>query len=428
MISLEHLVRFGLGMIVVGAIYAAMRAVRLHLTEWKAVKALLRGRSHFAVAGFVAALAFPLEVRQEISESMEMAAQLIGAWLAFSVGCSLDRRAFRHTTGSALILETTQFLLCVFLVIATAYTAIQAGAVDAVEFTIPVVLTLCAVVGFGTKNLARSAKLQHIGIAGEYKPMIASALAAAMFAIGAVLMRGGDIVIRAPFAPAGRVLMIEGGGMELIVTLILGSLIGLGTDLLTRECHKRSVVFLLILCLMFGGGIAAVCGLEPIGIGLVSAVWIINTTLRRRDILPAVAAGEAPMSAGIYFGAGFFLGGLPTQGFEWSITLYVFLAIAAIRPLAAMGAVVVARHLPAMSTLRSLHISAETYFGSSDLALAAALVLGYLLPDRVGVSIVAAVIAAQGLLVICSELLKERDFFNRAGSVSPVQSLSRSRL
>ncbi len=413
-------------MVAVGAIYAAVRAAHLHLTGWKAVQALLRGRSHFALAGFVAAIAFPLEVRQEISESMEMAAHLIGAWLAFSVGCSLDRRAFRHTTSPAMILEATRFLLCAFLVLAASYAAVQTGAVDEAEFTIPVVIALCAIVGFGTKTLGRSAKLQHIGMAGEYNPMIASALAAALFAIAADSMRGGDIVIRAPFAPAGRVLIIESGGMELIAALLLGSLLGLGVDLLTRDCHRRSVVFLVILCLMFGGGIAAVCGIEPIGVGLVAAIWLINTTLRRLDILRAVTAGELPMRGGIYFVAGFFLGGLPVQGFDGSVALYVCLAIATIRPLAAMGAVVATHHLVAMP--RSLHISAKTYFGSSDLALAAALMLGYLLPVPVGVSIVAAVLTAQWLLVICHEMLKERDFFNHAGWMSPVQSRSRSRL
>ena len=415
-------------MVAVGAIYVAVRAARLHLAGWGAVRALLRGRSHFALAGFVAALAFPLEVRQEISESMEMAAHLIGAWLAFSVGCSLDRRAFRHTTRPAMILETTQFLLCGFLVLATSYAAVQTGAVDGVEFTVPVVLTLCAMVGFGTKTPGRAAKSQHIGIVGEYKPMIASVLAATLFAIAAEAMRGGEIVIRVPFAPAGRVLIIEGWGMELILALILGGLLGLGADLLTRDCHRRSVGFLLVLCLMFGGGIAAVCGIEPIGVGLVAAIWLINTTLRRLDILRAVTAGGPPMRGGIYFGAGFFLGGLPAQGFDASIALYVFLAFVAIRPLTATGSVVAASHLLAMPTLRSLHISAETYFGSSDLALAAALMLGYLLPVPVGVSLVAAVIAAQWLLAICNELFKARDFFNRSGRVSPVQSLSRPRL
>ena len=427
MISLEHLVRFGLGMVVVGALYAAVRAARLHLAGWRTAQALLRGRSHFALAGFVAALAFPLEARQEISESIKIAAHLLGAWLAFAVGCSLDRRAFRHTSSQAMILEATRFLVCVFLVLAASYAAVQSGAVDGKAVTIPAVIALAAVVGFGAKTLGRPGNRRH-GIARERKPMVGSALAAALFAVAADSMRGGDILIRAPFAPPGRVLIIESGGNELILALVLGSLLGLGADLLTRDCHRRHVSFLLILCLMFGGGIAAVCGIEPIGVGLVAAIWLMNTTLRRLDVWRAVTAGEPFMRGGIYFAAGFFLGGLPAQGFAGPTFFYAVLAIAAVRPLAAMGAVVAARHLLAVPTLRSLHISTETYFGSSDLALAAALMLGYLLPVPAGISIVAGVMAAQWLLLICNELFKERDFFNRAARVSPVQPLARSRL
>ena len=428
MISLEHLVRFGLGMMVVGAIYAAVRVAHLHLTEWKAVQALLRSRSHFALAGFVAALAFPADVRHEISASMEMAAHLIGAWLAFSVGCTLDRRAFRQATNSAIILETTQFLLCVFLVLATTYTAVQTGGIDGTEFTMPVVLALGAVVGFGRKTLGRSSKVQLGGIVGEHTPMIASALAAVLFALAAIPMRGGDIVIRAPFDPTGRVLMIEGGAMELVLTLILGSLLGLAVDLLTRDCPKRSVFFLLILCLMFGVGVAAVCGLEPIGVGLVAAVWLINTTLRRLDILRAITAGDPSMRGGISFGAGFFLGEFLAKGCDLPTVLYVFLAMAAIRPIAAIGALVAARQMLPMPALRSLHISSQTYFGSSELALAGAVLLGYLLPVPEGVSIVAGVLAAKWFLAICNELLRERDFFNRAGTAQPVQSPAHPRL
>jgi hypothetical protein len=426
-ISLEHLVRFGLGMMVVGAIYAAARVAHLYLTEWKVVQALLRARSHFALAGFVAALAFPSGVRQEISVSMEMAAHLIGAWLAFSAGSTLDRRAFRQTTISALILESTQFLLCTLLALGISYAAIQTAAIEGAEFTMPVVVALAAVVGFGRKTFGRSAKVQHGGISVETTPMIAAAAAAVLFAVAAILMRGGDIVIRAPFAPTGRVLMIEGAGMELILTVFLGSLLGLAADLLTRDCPKRSVFFLLILCLMFGGGIAAVCGLEPIGVGLVAAVWLINTTLRRLDILRALTAGGPPMRGGIYFVAGFLLGEFLPQGFDAPTAFYVFLAMAAIRPVAAMGALVAARQMLAMPTLRSMHVSSETYFGSSELALAAAVLMGYLLPVPVGVSIVAAVMAAQWFLAICNELLREREFFNRAGTPA-VQPLSRPRL
>ena len=134
------------------------------------------------------------------------------------------------------------------------------------------------------------------------------------------------------------------------------------------------------------------------------------------------------MNSGIHFSGGWFLGCFLAQwGLDWRTTVFVFLAIVAIRPLAGLGAVFLVGRLMPMPSLRGLRVAPATLLGTSDLALVAALIFGYLLPDPVGGSIVAAMVAAQWLLSMCKAFFKEDVFLNAAGS-PPAQPSPRLRL
>ena len=120
------------------------------------------------------------------------------------------------------------------------------------------------------------------------------------------------------------------------------------------------------------------------------------------------------------------IGAVVALGLGWAV-YYVFLAIVAIRPRAGLGAVCLVGRLRPMPSLRGLRVAPATLLGTSDLALVAALIFGYLLPDPVGGSIVAAMVAAQWLLSMCKAFFKEDVLLNAAG-IPPAQSSPQLRL
>ena len=88
-----------------------------------------------------------------------------------------------------------------------------------------------------------------------------------------------------PFLAMGKGIVAEGILGELFWSLVLGGIIGLVGDLLTRDVEGDALFYLMIGVVLLGSGVAASVGLDPVWGGLISGLWLINATLQRLDII-----------------------------------------------------------------------------------------------------------------------------------------------
>ena len=131
------------------------------------------------------------------------------------------------------------------------------------------------------------------------------------------------------YLPLGfpSVVVIEGTWAEWGSCLVLGALVGLVVDLATRSVSSGYLYYMIAVGLLLGSGIAGALGLEPLWVGAVAGIWLVNATMRRLDILRALEQGQdmvrtvLPGVAGWALGAAFVEG-----GFELAFSAWILLA------------------------------------------------------------------------------------------------------
>ncbi|MYI61805.1 MAG: hypothetical protein F4105_09085, partial [Gemmatimonadetes bacterium] len=111
MASAEVLLSFGVGLAVVGLIYAAVRLCRSQASLPPLLAELLASRVQYALAGLVFGLLAPLDMRPSLSAAADLAAAFLVGIFGLVVGCSIELRLLRHVSRSLLLLEIGYLVL-----------------------------------------------------------------------------------------------------------------------------------------------------------------------------------------------------------------------------------------------------------------------------------------------------------------------------
>ena len=95
------------------------------------------------------------------------------------------------------------------------------------------------------------------------------------------------------FLPFSTPLLLEGMIGRVICSFFLGAVVGLLVDMATREAKQAYFGYLLAGGILIGVGIGMNVAVEPLWVGVIAGVWIINTTLNRVAVLQLSEGGSA---------------------------------------------------------------------------------------------------------------------------------------
>ncbi len=393
MASAEVLLSFGAGLAAMGLIYAAVRLCRSRASRSPLLTELLDSRIQYALAGLVLGLLVPLDMRPSLSAAADLAAAFLVGIFGLLVGCSIELRLLRHVSRLLLLLEIGYLVLLGLGLWALSYGFSQGGVDGAV---------LWGVCGLGAACWVRQSgrggrpKKKSTGLSPSVSALVGLLLAG----VGIMQLRPGGFEI---YLPLGfpSVVVVEGTWTEWGSCLVLGALVGLIVDLATRSVSSGYLYYLIAVGLLLGSGIAGALGLEPLWVGAVAGIWLVNATMRRLDILRALEQGQdmvrtvLPGVAGWALGAAFVEG-----GFELAFSAWILLALIAVVPGVRLGVWHGMGKLLGRSVHQRTGVEPRQLLELDDLGLVIALSLATVLPAEQGAALLAAALLGQRLMHI----------------------------
>lgn len=394
--DLFALARFLLGLVAIAGAFLAVRRARGLAAPDGAWGRLLESRLHYGLAGIVAgATAWP-DLQSLFAESAAIAVAFFGAWCGLVIGLGLDLRSLGRSAPALLLLEAGQVALVVAgVLVATPILGRLLGP-GHLPFDGPALLVLAGICAVGVPLRRRSddGLPSKVGRSG-WEPSVSGWVGILLIGLGSTRMHDLSFAVRLPFLPESRVLPVDGLVAETLWTLVVGAVTGLVIDLVTRDANRTELFFVAAGGLAFGGGLAAVLGLEPLWVGVVAGGWVINATLRRLEVIRVADRVHPVMRIGLFFTAGWVLGqGIGRSGIDPVVALWVFTVIAGLRPVAAVAETRLVRrllHVPAVKRSREHDWLGP---GQEDLALVAAVGLAVLWDGPAGVGTVLGVLTA----------------------------------
>ena len=392
MASAEVLLSFGVGLAAMGLIYAAVRLCRSRASRSPLLTELLDSRIQYALAGLVLGLLVPLDMRPSLSAAADLAAVFLVGIFGLVVGCSIELRLLRHVSRTLLLLEIGYLVLLGLGLWALSYGFSQGGVDGAV---------LWGVCGLGAACWVRQS-----GRGGQKKkstslsPSVSALVGLLLAGVGIMQLRPGGFEI---YLPLGfpSVVVVEGTWTEWGSCLVLGALVGLIVDLATRSVSSGYLYYMIAVGLLLGSGIAGALGLEPLWVGAVAGIWLVNATMRRLDILRALEQGQdmvrtvLPGVAGWALGAAFVEG-----GFELAFSAWILLALIAVVPGVRLGVWHGMGKLLGRSVHQRTGVEPRQLLELDDLGLVIALSLATVLPAGQGAALLAAALLGQRLMHI----------------------------
>ena len=399
--------RFVAGLVSVGGLCLLIRFLRRRSPLEKLIQVILESGVHYGAAGVLIGYSFLPPMRLQFAESLLLATAFFGGWFGFVTGSSLDLRILRRRWPALGFLEPVQAVLLGASIFLAGYAFSRISGAESLDLQGSVILILCGICAAGKLHIGGGGGLRQTGIKhGIWPPALATFLGIVVVGLGTTLLRDVPFEIRQPFAAATRTIAVDGLAAEIFWSLVLGAVIGLVADLLIRGVDAGFLCYLLMGALMLGSGIAAVLGLEPLWIGLVAGIWLINTTLRRLDILVVVERNHGLVQAGVYLVAGWILGsGLARHQVDMGVLAWVLVLVGLLRPLVRLGFLQAVERIGGKSSLKNLDTGG--LLDLDDLALIVAMSLISLLPAETGLALLGAVMAARFCLRPAGLLLQQ---------------------
>ena len=384
----EVLLNFGVGLAAVGLIYAAVRLCRSRAPHSPLLAELLASRIQYALAGLVFGLLVPLDLRPSLSAAANLATSFLVGIFGLVVGCSIELRLLRNTNQPLLLLEIGYLVLLGLGLWALSY---GLGGVDRAA--------LWGIYGLGAACWVRQSrrgnqkKKKSVG----WLPS-ASALAGVLLAgVGLMQLRAGGFEVRLPLGFPSVV--VEGTWAECGSCLVLGALVGLIVDLATRGVSRGYLYYTVVVGLLLGSGMAGALGLEPLWVGAVAGIWLVNATMRRLDILRALEQGQDMVRTMLPGVAGWVLGAALVKGdFEFAFGAWVLLALVAVVPGARLGMWQGMGKMVDRSVHQRTGIGPRQLLALDDLGLVIALSLAAVLPAGQGAALLAVALLGQWLM------------------------------
>ena len=391
MASIEVLLSFGTGLAAVGLIYAGVRLCRSRASHSPLLAELLASRVQYALAGVVFGLLAPLNMRPVLGAAADLATSFLVGIFGLVVGCSVELRLLKNTSRLLLLLEIGYLVLLGLGLWVLSYGFSPEGVEGA---TLWGVCGLCAACWMRQGRRGGSTKKK---LSSGWLPS-ASALAGLFIAGVGFMQRGpGGFEVRLPLAFPS--IVVEGMWAKYGACLVLGALIGLIVDLATRGLGKGYLYYVIAAGLLLGSGMAGALGLEPLWVGAVAGIWLVNATMRRLDILRSLEQGQdmvrtvLPGVAGWALGAALIKGGL-----EFAFGAWVFLALVAVVPGVRLAMWHGMRQMFNRSVDQRTGVEPRQLLELDDLGLVIALSLAAFLPAGQGAALLVAVLLGQRLM------------------------------
>ena len=406
-LNFVELGRFAAGIVAVAGLCLLIFILRRRSPGEGVVRSILESGVHYGAAGVLLGYTLLPALRHSSAETLLLAAAFFGGWFGFAAGCSLDLRVLRRRSPALGLLEPGQAALVGgFIFLATLALGRFFGAANS-DLKGAALLTLCGICAAGKLHIGGGwVRGQSHLRQGIWPPALATTLGIVLVGLGTNQLRDVSFQIRQPFADATRTIAVDGPGAEIFWSLVLGALIGLVADLVIRGVDGSLLNYLLIGSLMLGTGIAGVLGLEPLWIGLVAGIWLINTTLRRLDIIGTVERSHGLVQAGVFFVAGWMLGnGLAQHQMNPGVFAWVLISLVVLRPLARLAVLRAAERIWGRRRLQPYML--EGLLDLDALALIVAMTLSSILPPGTGLAMLGAVMAGRFCLRPAGMLLQQ---------------------
>ena len=389
MASAEVLLSFGVGLAAVGLIYAAVRLCRSWDSRSPLLAELLAARVQYALAGLVFGLLAPLDMRPSLSAAADLATAFLVGIFGLVVGCSIELRLLRNANRPLLLLEIGYLVLLGLGLWVLSY---GLGGVDRAA--------LWGIYGLGAACWMRQSRRgnEKKKKSAGWLPS-ASALAGVLLAgVGLMQLRSGGFEVRLPLG-FPSVVVVEGTWVECGACLVLGALVGLIVDLATRGSSRGYLYYMIAVGLLLGSGMAGALGLEPLWVGAVAGIWLVNATMRRLDILRALEQGQDMVRTMLLGVAGWALGAaLVNDGFELAFGAWVLLALVAVVPGVRLGVWQGMGKLVDRSVYQRTGVGPRQLLTLDDLGLVIALSLAAVLPAGQGAALLAAALLGRWLM------------------------------
>ena len=359
---LEPAAQFLVGMTLVVGLY------RWSLTgvlreKWALVRAFTEARLHHVVVGWVMGFASMPLLGIWLEQGVLLAALFLVGWYAMTFGALIDWRIMRLINRQMLRSEGGQLAALLIVMSLYWYAFESAAMINGWLF-----IGLGGIMAMSLPQAQLERRPMRMRKSAQRVPSIAIGTGILVLGISGLQLRQEVAVVF--FLPFSNPLLLEGMIGRMIGSLFLGAVVGLLIDMVTRGAKRVYFVYLLAGGILIGVGIGMNVAVEPLWVGVIAGIWIINTTLNRVAVLQLAEGGSLILRISL-FGVVGVLAGTQIAGshFMWELfgtSLALFLCLPAIRHIGQQVAGQAGRQI----------IYWRSLFSQGELGLVATLALG----------------------------------------------------
>jgi len=373
---LEPVAQFLVGMTLVVGLYRWSFTGVLR-EKWSLVRAFTEARLHHVVVGWVMGFVSMPLWGIWLERGALLAALFLVGWYAMTFGALVDWRIMRLMNRQMLRCEGGQLFALLIVMSLSWYVFESAAKINGWLF-----IGIGGVMAMSLPQAQLERRPMRMRKSAQRVPSIAVGAGILMLGISGLQMRQEVGVVF--FLPFANPLLLEGMVGRVISSLFLGAVVGLLIDMVTREAKRVYFGYLLAGGILIGVGIGMNVAVEPLWVGVIAGVWIINTTLNRVAVLQLAEGNSLILRISLLGIVGVFAGThIAGSHFVWELfgmSLGLFFCLPAIRYIGQQMAGQAGRQI----------IYWRSLFNQGELGLVATLALGLSAGSSVATSVGAA--------------------------------------
>ena len=235
------------------------------------------------------------------TKCVSLSALILVGWFSVMVGITLDMRRIRYFDLRRAITEFVVFLVLMLLVF-----VIQSFISEDLSIPFWVLVSI-----FSTAALCwppQQISDRHVRIVRPDWWMPSGTMMLGIVALGFAGFKQKDLIPIAIAQPFSAPVIFHSIGEFAILSIVMGCVLGLLLDLVTRGLSLRYMAYVVCSVLMILVGIGFAVGLDSIWICFVGGIWFINTTIERKQVLKVFGRGDQMLNRCIFFVFGLIIG------------------------------------------------------------------------------------------------------------------------
>ena len=324
---IESVAQFLVGMTLVVGLYR-WSFTGVSREKWGLVRAFTQARLHHVVVGWVMGFASMPLLGIWLERGVLLAALFLVGWYAMTFGALFDWRIMRLMNRQMLRSEGGQLAALLIVMSLSWYAFESATTINGWLF-----IGIGSIMSMSLPQAQLERKPIRTRKSAQRVPSIAVSMGILVLGFSGLQLRQEVAVVF--FLPFSTPLLLEGMIGRVICSFFLGAVVGLLVDMATREAKRAYFGYLLAGGILIGVGIGMNVAVEPLWVGVIAGVWIINTTLNRVAVLQLAEGGSGSMRISLFGVVGVLAGTQISRSyFMWElfgISLALFLCLPAIR-------------------------------------------------------------------------------------------------